>query len=153
MSRTPRVEGTDPTRDGGLRHPPRGGFSLIEVVVALGILSLGISSAIALFAAATAAHRKAIHRSHAATLAEWAIADVESALIRGAGPDDINGAPPSESIARDFPGYELTVAVAPVAGALGEDEAVIRVEVSWKNRGKAEVLEFSQIVTRRAPTR
>ena len=49
------------------------GFSLIEVVVALAILSLGLTSAIALFAAATAAHRTAIHRSQAADLAASAV--------------------------------------------------------------------------------
>jgi len=131
----------------------RGGFSLIEVVVALAILSLGMTSAIALFAAATAAHRTAIHRSQAADLAKWAIADIESALLLGADPAELEKAPPTEAMLRDWPGYRVEVRVRPAAGAAGDDEALVEVGVVWANRGRDQRLEFRQIVARRAQIR
>lgn len=129
------------------------GFSLLEVVVALAILSLGITSAISLFAAATAAHRRAIHRTHAANLAEWAFADIESALTSGADPNVLAENPPLEAIARDWPGYTIEVEFRPVAGASGEDEILVEVLVGWLNRGREDRLEFQQIVTRRTRIR
>jgi hypothetical protein len=123
------------------------------VVVALAILALGMTSAIALFAAATAAHRIAIHRSHAADLAEWAIADIESALLLGADPAEIAENPPLEAIARDWPGYRLEVKVTPAAGDAGEDEALIEVGVIWQSRGRDERVDFQQVVARRGSTR
>ena len=38
------------------------GFSLLEVIVALGILSVGIAAAVSLFTAGTAAHSRAVDR-------------------------------------------------------------------------------------------
>lgn len=129
------------------------GFSLIEVVVALAILALGMTSAIALFAAATAAHRTAIHQSQAADLAEWALADIESALLLGADPSELVNNPPTEAIARDWPGYRLEVSIVPAAGEAGEDEALVGVGVLWSTRGRDERLEFQQIVVRRTQIR
>jgi prepilin-type N-terminal cleavage/methylation domain-containing protein len=131
----------------------RAGFSLIEVVVALAILSLGMTSAIALFAAATAAHRTAIHRSQAADLAEWALADIESALLLGADPAELVGAPPTEAILRDWPGYRVEVRIQPAAGPAGEDEALVEIGIVWANRGRDQRLEFQQLVARRAQIR
>ncbi len=142
-----RQERTLPTE---VRTAAREGFSLIEVVVAIAILSLGLTSSIALFAAATAAHRKAIHRSQAAALAEWALADIESALLLGATPEQISANPPTAAIARDWPGYTIEVKVIPAAGVTGEDEALLRIQVVWETRGRRESLEFEQIVARRA---
>ena len=130
-----------------------GGFSLIEVLVALAILSLGITSAIALFAAATAAHRTAIYRSQAADLAEWALADIESALLLGADPEELVANPPTEAIARDWPGYRVEVSIRPAAGTQGEDEALVGVSVVWSTRGRDQRLEFQQIVARRTQIR
>ena len=129
------------------------GFSLIEVVVAMAILSLGMTSAIALFTAATGAHRRAIHRSNAADLAEWAMADIESALRLGASPDQISESPPAEAIARDWPGYVLEVELLPIGGASGDDEILVEVEVTWQTRGRDQSIEFQQIVTRQARIR
>ena len=47
-----------------------GGFTLVEILVALFVMLVGISSAFALFAAATALHKRATDQSSAAVIAE-----------------------------------------------------------------------------------
>ena len=141
------------SRSGATVPPRSGGFSLIEVVVALAILTLGITSVIALFTAATAAHRRAIHRSQAADLAEWAIADVESALRNGRSPEEIVEAPPLDVLLRDWPGYDVEVSIVPLAGERGDDEVIVNVEIIWRSRGVENSLRFQQIVVRRESLR
>ncbi len=65
------------------------GFSLIEVLVAMVILTLGATSLIALFAAAAATHKRSVDRFHAAVLAEEIIAEVQARYSPGADVDDI----------------------------------------------------------------
>ncbi len=132
-----------------LTHNDRqAGFSLLEIIIALGILAVGISSAIALFAAATAAHKRAIDRTHAAAIAEQAFADVESALMRGVDPAEIAENPPLAEIQRNYPGYEVDVKFFAVGGATAEDELLVEVTVHWKFRGKDRGEVFRQIVVR-----
>ncbi len=129
------------------------GFSLIEVVVSLGILTIGITSVIALFTSATAAHRRAVHRIQAADLAEWALADIESALRNGVEPQRIVESPPVEVLKRDWPGYDVEVAMLPILGESGSDEILVKVEITWNARGKRNGLTFDQIVVRKAKIR
>ena len=124
------------------------GFSLLEIIVALGILAFGIASAIALFAAATAAHKRAIDRTHAAAIAEQAFADIESALARGVDPEAIVESPPLSEIQRNFPGYDVTVAFFAVDGSTAEDELLIEVTVNWKFRGSDRAEVFRQLIVR-----
>ena len=131
----------------------RRGFSLLEVLVALSILTLGITSVIGLFTAATAAHRRAIHRSHASALAEWALADIESALELGTEPEKIIESPPVDVMKRDWPGYSVEVAMLPIAGETGGDEILVEVSIVWQSRGDSSQLDFQQIVVRRSRIR
>lgn len=130
-----------------------GGFSLMEVVVALAIMTLGITSVLALFTSATAAHRRAIHQTQASELAEWALADIESALIRGVEPDVIRENPPLEAMQRDWPGYRIEVEMLNIAGETGSDEILVEVGVIWQSRGRDSRLDFQQIVVRRTQIR
>ena len=129
------------------------GFSLIEVVVALGVLMLGIGSVLALFASATAAHRRAVHQTQAAELAEWAIADIESAITRGAELEEVVSAPPLEVLRRDWPGYRVEVSFLPIAGETGEDEILLRIGVIWMSAGREVRRDYQQILARRSRIR
>ena len=77
-----------------LQHDPQlsrreAGFSLLEVIVALGILSVGIAAAVSLFTAGTAAHSRAVDRLKSIEISESIFAAVEGALRDGADLDDI----------------------------------------------------------------
>ena len=134
----------------------REGFTLLEVIVALAILTVGISSAIALFAAATAMHKRAVDRIHAAAIAEHALADIESALARGADPEALVANPPFEAIRTNWPGYEVTLGIHNVLiVAEGEeepeaegDELMLELRVQWKAEGQTRSQVFRQLVAR-----
>ena len=141
----------------GVRKPcsktRESGFSLMEVVVALAIMTMAISSVLALFTSATAAHRRAIHQTQASELAEWALADIESALIRGVSAEEILENPPVETMQRDWPGYRVEVMMLPIAGETGSDEILVEVSILWESRGRDSRLDFQQIVVRRTQVR
>ncbi len=137
-----------PTTNGG-----REGFTLLEVVIALGILTVGIGSALALFTAATAAHKRAVDRVHVASIAEQAFADIESALNLGAKPEDLLEAPPFESIKENWPGYQVSLKFLVLDTPAIEDELLVLLEVSWvgvasglRDRPRGRIWEFQQIV-------
>ena len=146
-----RASGGEPPE--GVAADRRGGFTLMEVVVALGVLMLGIGSVLALFTSATAAHRRAIHHTQATEVAEWALADVESALRRGVELSEIVEEPPLEALRADWPGYRVEVSLVPIAGETGSDEILVRVGVIWQSAGRDARLDFQEIVARRSSLR
>ena len=126
---------------------PGSGFTLLEVVVALAILTMGITSAMGLFTAATAAHKRAIDRTHAAAIAEHVFADVESALERGVSPEELLLEPPLGEIQKNWPGYQVELTFFQFASG-GEDEIILEVRVYWRFRGQEREEAFRQIITR-----
>lgn len=54
------------------------GFSLLEIIVALGIFMVGAASVFTLFAAGAGAHKRAIDRANAARAADSIFAELES---------------------------------------------------------------------------
>lgn len=127
------------------------GFSLLEVVVALGVLTLGIASAISLYAAATAAHKRALNRMHAAAMAEYAFADLESALARGADPLALQETPPFEALRRDFPGYDLELQF--LVPETGGDLLLAELTIHWMQRGQPHAELFRQFIAREVRVR
>ncbi len=130
-----------------MRRPPTG-FTLLEVIVALAILTLGISSALALFTAATAAHKRAIDRVNAAAIAEHAIADIESALARGSTVDELRVNPPFDAIRNNWPGYEVGVEFTPATGANAEDLMLLELTIRFGSDVTARAYRFRQLLTR-----
>ncbi len=114
----------------------RRGFTLIEVLVALGILALGIGGVMAIFVAASATHRRALDETTAAIIAETVIAEQRAAFNRSHSDDPVplDHAP--------VPGYELyRVSVRPVALArdplLGRTvHMYLEVEVHYNSQGR-----------------
>ncbi|MCA8962616.1 MAG: hypothetical protein KDC38_18955, partial [Planctomycetes bacterium] len=117
-------------------------------IIALGILAIGIASAIALFAAATAAHKRAIDRTHAAAIAEQVFADVESALERGRGIEEVTASPPLDAVRANYPGYEVELDFYEVSGETASDEILLDVHVRWRFRGRDSEEVFQQLLVR-----
>jgi prepilin-type N-terminal cleavage/methylation domain-containing protein len=61
----------------------QGGFTLVEILIALGVLAFGLVAVLGLMAAATTTHKKAVDRVNAALLADSIMADIDSALTVG----------------------------------------------------------------------
>ena len=135
-----------PRRDHKCRSK-EAGFSLIEVIVALGILAVGIGTCIALFAAATAAHKRAIDRVHISAIVEQAFADIESALAEGEDPAELEKTPPFQDIERNRPGFQVTPVFYEVPAGDG-DELLLEIRIIWTARGVDREEIFSQIIAR-----
>jgi prepilin-type N-terminal cleavage/methylation domain-containing protein len=118
-------------------RPSRGGFTLIEVMIALGIFSLGIGGVLAIFMAAAATHRRALDETTAAIVAEGAVAEVRSEFVRSgfAEPRDKTGPEP----AAGFPlcSYEVRTTVLERDPATGRAvQTYVEVAVSWQRQGR-----------------
>jgi prepilin-type N-terminal cleavage/methylation domain-containing protein len=74
---------------GRARRRRQRGLSLLEVLIAMAILSLCATSLIALLASGSAAHKRAVDRTHAALVAEELFAEVQWRYRIGAGAKDI----------------------------------------------------------------
>ena len=145
------------------------GFSLVELIVSLLILSLGTASVFALFAVGAASHRRAMDLSTAARAAETVFAELEASWTvaqeavrakarpkgrsktKGAAVDldypspPDPGAPPWE--VPGYPAYRYDVAFAPV-GERG-DAALATVTVFWKRKDMDNQTQFKRILLKR----
>lgn len=135
-------------RDGsapaGLRRSA--GFSLLEILIAMAVLSLGAASILALFAAAASTHRRAVDRTHAALMAERVFSEARMLYTPGKLVEDLE--------------RELAVSFPPDAGAYTyealffhptepgwtEDELVLGVTVRWRQSGAARAERFQTVL-------
>ncbi len=152
------------------------GFTLLEVVVALGILTVGVSAAISLFAAGTASHRRAVDRIRAIEVSEVVLASLEGAFRDGATVTDLVNNPPWDLLAERWPGISVEVRYGTISkqqvrdkllvnvrqGSDGErdvsyrsissddyiDELLVEIHVRWISRGQDSEEVFRQIVPR-----
>jgi prepilin-type N-terminal cleavage/methylation domain-containing protein len=88
--------------------PGRGGFSLLEVLVAMVILTVGATSLIALFAAAAATHKRAVDRLHASEVAEEVLAEVRARYLPGKEPEEVEASLRAE-VPASIDGYTWNV--------------------------------------------
>lgn len=147
-------------------------FSLLEVIVALGVLAVGATAAFSLLVAAAAAGRRAEHSVNAALIAETILNDVQGDLneqfriddfplasnadpLPNTRPDPDRPAPSAETryLARnadwkDYPGYTYDIAITPLPGPVPDDPwtFLVEVEVRWSNRGKRRSTVFSTVL-------
>ncbi len=84
------------------------GFSLVEVLVAMAIFTVGATSILALFAAAAATHKRSVDRTRAAMVAEGIVAEVQARYWPGEDLEELEG-----SVLRELPekidGYTWTI--------------------------------------------
>jgi len=114
----------------------RSGFSLIEVLVAMGVLVLGIGGVLAIFFAAADTHRRALTETTTAIIADSVIAEQRAAFNRNRYGEPL---PIKEE---PVPGYELySCSVLPTA--VGRDPQTgrtthlyLEVVVHYQHRGQ-----------------
>jgi prepilin-type N-terminal cleavage/methylation domain-containing protein len=95
------------------------GFTLIEILLAIGILSLGITAVLFMFTVGVQSHRRARDRTQAAMLADTVINQVSADLVGQTLPDyygtDVDGNPQLvDARHADFPGLTYSVDFFPI---------------------------------------
>jgi prepilin-type N-terminal cleavage/methylation domain-containing protein len=133
-----------------LAKPPvtsrRAGFSLIEVLIAMLVLSVGAASILSLFAAAASTHRRAVDRTHAALVAERVLSAVRARYTPGSTSDEI-----LDRLRKELPenlgGYHYDVQlVHPQGKEWKESELFARVTVRWRQSGAERAESFQTIL-------
>jgi type II secretory pathway pseudopilin PulG len=124
------------------------GFTLVEILVALFVMLVGISSAFALFAAATALHKRATDQTSAAVIAESVFSQIQSELTAGVELSDIRKA---DLMPKEYESYKYDLELVPVD--VYENEIYVKLTVTWRKRGTGRKQEFSTILIRHIPFR
>lgn len=141
-----------------------GGFTLIEVLIALGIMSIGITAVIGIFTMATTTHKRAIDETSAALIAQSAVADARATLTArydaSALPVVAEGPPPVLALRKNatdpaFPGYSYDVLLTPIDAPKAADADVFHVEVrvKWQATGKQRGETFHTVALRTVAAR
>jgi prepilin-type N-terminal cleavage/methylation domain-containing protein len=151
-------------------HPARArstGFTLIEVLVALAIMAVGVTAAIALLTAATTMHKRAIDLTNAALVADAALAEVRGAVTLSFDPKPLAvhrpgtaDAPPvliwkKDATNADYKGYVYDLLLTPI-GTIEPDAAdafLAEVKVRWKSAAQSRTMEFKTVVLRKVAVR
>lgn len=157
----------------------RSGFTLLEIIVALGVLAIGATAAFALLVAAASAGRRAEHQVNAALIADLVLDDLKADLTvdldltdyplasdvlaeRQAAGQLPPGAPTAPNpltrfIERDtvlpaYPDYKVDVAITPIPGPVPDQpwQFLVEVEVRWADQGQRRSSTFGVILTRTA---
>ena len=147
----------------------RAGFTLLEIMVALGVFAIGASAALALLVAAASAGRRAEHETNAALIAESEIADLQADLLRDVDLSGLRQADPQDPAApapaganpatrwvfqdRDspaWPGYRYDVAITPLECPAPDQTWawLVEVDVRWTERGRGRSKQFQTVLLR-----
>ncbi|HKE00188.1 MAG TPA: prepilin-type N-terminal cleavage/methylation domain-containing protein [Planctomycetota bacterium] len=129
----------------------RAGFTLVEMIVAMGILVVGVSSILGLLTFGAALQRTAESRNDVALAAAAVIEDLRVNTFPLSA-DGVVGAPASMSFERDVPGHpKLTAYVDLRESPDREGEYFATVRIGWKERGKRRAETFRTILQREVP--
>lgn len=131
------------------RRNGRSGFTILEVVLAMGILVLGATSILGMLTFGAALTRTAQLRAAAAAATEAVLADLERALFPY---QDGELGEPVELRDRPVPGAEFVVYSARAEPNPAEPRQYrVRVELSWSTGGVKRTQDFSLLVLRELP--
>lgn len=137
---------------------PRGrdGFTLLEVVLALGLLLFGVAAVIGLLSFGAALARTADLRTAAAQAADAVVADLEESLFP-LGPDGEAGEPVAVE-GRALPGQPgLVYSAHATANPEGPErngaplEYRVDVEIAWRAGGRRRTRRFTTLLLREVP--
>lgn len=152
-----------------MRRPPtsrsadlrgdRRGFTLVEVVLAMMILLIGMTTIIGLLSFGAAMSKTATLRTHAANSVEAVLLDLEEHLFPLVLVDGVEVAgEPTEIVDRAVPGYPAltyTAVATPDPDELGGPgpplEYRVDVELSWSSQGARQKKSFTTILLREVP--
>jgi prepilin-type N-terminal cleavage/methylation domain-containing protein len=141
----------------------RAGFTLLEIIVALGIFAVGATAAFALLVAGASSGRRAEHRINAALIAEQVLNDIQSeqlahedfdlSLFDPAGPLPDGANPDTVYVLHDaeasgYPDYRYDVAITPAGGP---DPSrvwlyLVEVDVRWSEKGRGREAHFATLM-------
>jgi Tfp pilus assembly protein PilV len=124
----------------------KSGLTLLEIIVALAIMIIGIASVFALFAAATAIHKRAVDQTNAAIIAQKVLSELDRRLTTGV---DVTELQKTGAALPEFPNYTYDLRLAPLDKT--QDEFYVDLIVCWKTKGRARELKFSTICIRSLP--
>ncbi|TAJ24841.1 MAG: hypothetical protein EPO68_00880 [Planctomycetota bacterium] len=132
----------------------RAGFTLLEVVLAMGILLLGLSVVLGLLSFGAALARTSAMRTSSAQAVEAVLADLEETLF----PLDPNGeaGEPEAVVERKLPGnaqiyYSAKPVLLPIDAASVVEEYHVEVELGWTSSGVAKTARFETVFPRQIP--
>jgi type II secretory pathway pseudopilin PulG len=116
------------------------GFTLVEVLVALGIFVVVVSGIVGLMLVATASHKRAVDNTRAALVADTVLAELESAIHSGH-----TLAPIAKRAHPDHPGVSYAVEIHWIDGA----SAQVGIIVSWQREGQQREQRFATVLLAR----
>jgi type II secretory pathway pseudopilin PulG len=130
-------------------------MTLVEVLVATGILVFGMAALMAVIATAQRTHRRAVSETVAVQVAQSVLARWRGAMAKGQLPDPTPPNTPFENLPpdRDYPGYRCAVQIQKIeprrtgksAEPLGE-EYYVEVKVSWAMGGDEHSAVFRTVM-------
>ena len=145
----PRRDGADRVRAHALPAARRGGFTIVEVIIAMGILLFGMTSILGLLTFGAALSRTAQLRTTAAAAAESVTADLEETffpLVNG------EAGEPRRIERRELHGMaDVVYSATPVQNPDRPLEYRVDVEMSWKSAGVQREKRFTTILLREVP--
>ena len=148
-------------------HSKRAGFTIIEVILAMGVMMIGMSVILTLMTFGAGLSRDAELRAESAGVARAVVADLEETLFP-LGEDGVVGEP-LEVVDRPLAGYpdlvysahatlnpdradELDLAAVPgMILERGPLEYRVDVSLAWRSRGESRRRTFSVLLTREIP--
>ncbi|MFT4541073.1 MAG: prepilin-type N-terminal cleavage/methylation domain-containing protein [Planctomycetota bacterium] len=128
----------------------RAGFTILEVMLAMAVLVIGMTSVLTLFTFGAALARTAEMRSASAGAVEAVVADLEESLF----PLDENGkvGEPVPIVDRPVPGVATAVYSAiPTVNPDDPIEYRVDVELAWTTKGVRRARTFSVLLLREVP--
>ena len=128
----------------------RGGFTILEVILGMGILLIGMTAIIGLMTFGAALAHAAQMRTAAANVAEAIVADLDESLF----PLEEDGSvgEPTEFENRPLPGFEgVTYSIETRVNPEHSDEYRVDVQMNWESGGVLRSQEFSTLMTREVP--
>ena len=132
------------------RRPSRAGFTLLEVMCAMGILVVGMTMVLSLFTFGAAMSRSAKLRASASTAVEAVMADLESNFFPLA--DDGTVGEPQPIVDRPVPSAPGVVYSAKARPNPDDpDEYRVDVDLRWSTSGVQRTRSFTTILLRQVP--
>lgn len=128
----------------------RRGFTILEVVLALGILLIGVTVILGLLTFGATLTHAAHSRTAAANVVEAVVADLEEGFFPLQ--EDGSAGEPTAIEDRPLPGFEtVTYSATPVLSPDDPLQYRVDVSVSWESGGVVRGHEFSTLLTREVP--
>ena len=122
-----------------------GGFTLLEVLIALAILVLAVSTILPLFAVGTASHKRGIDQTNVSLIAPHILAKIQDRLY-DPNPQTIT----NETFEQLGRAYKYDATFSPLdSGDPYRSAFIVKVTVRWMEVGKEKNEKFETILLRR----